>query len=143
MNAGLDVVYLDASVLVALLTEDALSHRAAALLANRLPVLVVSDFAGAEFASAMARRVRMGELGEAAAREALANFDAWTRRVAQRVELAPADVALATVFLRRLDLALRTPDALHIAIAQRLGAVLATFDESMATCARVLGTTVI
>jgi hypothetical protein len=44
--------------------------------------------------------------------------------------------------LRRLDLTLRTPDALNIAIAQRVGATLATFDAKMADAARALGTEV-
>ena len=143
LNARSDLVYLDTSVLVALLTDDALSDRADAMLANRLPVLLVSDFAGAEFASAVARRVRMGALGEAVAREVFANFDAWTRRATQLVEIAPVDVALAAVFLRRLDLTLRTPDALHIAAAQRLGACLATLDERMVACAQALGVAVV
>jgi len=37
-----------------------------------------------------------------------------------------ADVAAAAAFLRRLDLTLRTPDAPHIAIAQRIRAELLT-----------------
>jgi predicted nucleic acid-binding protein len=41
--------------------------------------------------------------------------------------------------MRRLDLTLRTPDALHIAISGRVGATLATFDEKMAAAARVVG----
>lgn len=45
----------------------------------------------------------------------------------------------AEAFLRRLDLTLRAPNALHIAMAQRTGAALVTFDERMAGCARVLG----
>jgi predicted nucleic acid-binding protein len=39
----------------------------------------------------------------------------------------------------RLDLTLRTPDAIHIAIARRLDATLVTFDQRMATNARALG----
>jgi predicted nucleic acid-binding protein len=41
--------------------------------------------------------------------------------------------------LRRLDLTLRTPDALNIAIAQRAGAAMATFDARMAEAAQALG----
>ena len=39
--------------------------------------------------------------------------------------------------MRRLDL--RTGDALNIAIAQRIGALLVTFDDEMAVNARLLG----
>jgi predicted nucleic acid-binding protein len=55
-------VYLDASVLVALLTSDPLTARADAYLRANAPVLIVSDFAAAEFASAIARRVRTAEM---------------------------------------------------------------------------------
>jgi uncharacterized protein len=49
--------YLDASVLVALLTDDALTARADTLFRTLAPIPVVSDFATAEFASALGRRV--------------------------------------------------------------------------------------
>lgn len=132
-------LYLDASVLVGLLVPDALSTRADALLRARRPVLLVSDFAAAEFASALSRRVRMGQLTSEKARTAFAGFDAWTAQKTRRVEIAAADVRAAEAFLRRLDLTLRAPDALHIAAAQRTGAALATFDERMAMAARALG----
>jgi hypothetical protein len=41
------------------------------------------------------------------------------------------------------DLPLLTPDALNIAIAQRVGAEILTFDKKMAVSARVLGSTVL
>ncbi|WP_119422650.1 type II toxin-antitoxin system VapC family toxin [Desertibaculum subflavum] len=133
-------LYLDASVLVALFTNDALSERADAFLRDAAPVTVlVSDFAGAELTSAIARRVRMAELSADDARIAFANFDAWSARAATRADMATADVAAASAFLRRLDLTLRTPDAINIAIAQRLGARLATFDLKMAVSATALG----
>src|SRR6516165_1483194 len=55
MNSNVEV-YLDASVLVALLTNDPLTGRADAFMRTKMPVLVVSDFAAVEFASAIARR---------------------------------------------------------------------------------------
>jgi hypothetical protein len=42
-------VYVDASVLVALFTDDALAIRADGFLRTRSPVVIVSDFAAAEF----------------------------------------------------------------------------------------------
>ena len=133
-------IYLDASVLVALFTNDPLSSRADAFLRQAAPVTVlVSDFAAAELASAIARRVRTRELTDDEARLAFATFDTWIGRAAVRAETTPPDVASATTFLRRLDLTLRTPDALNIAIAQRLRATLATFDIKMAACAMALG----
>ena len=136
-------VYLDASVIVAMFTDDPAGVRADAFLRAHFPVLLVSDFAAAEFASAMARQVRMGAIRAEAARRAFIVFDAWTARVAGRALTTPADVAAAAAFLRRLDLPLRTPDALNIAIAQRIGADLLTFDRKMAANARALGTKVL
>lgn len=131
-------LYLDASVLVALLTHDLLTSRAETLLRDHPQPLIVSDFAAAEFASALGRRVRSRELTADEARSAVATLDLWAARASQRVETTPRDVAVASAFLRRFDLTLRTPDALNIAIAERCGAALATFDVKMAAAARGL-----
>ena len=136
-------VYVDANVLVALFTDDPLTGRAETFLRNQSPRLIVSDFAAAEFASAIARRLRMKEIAPDGGREAFSNFDAWIARGSSRAQITSADVAGATAFLRRLDIALRAPDAIHIAIAQRLDADLLTFDDQMAAGARALGTTVL
>jgi predicted nucleic acid-binding protein len=102
-------------------------------------VLIVSDFAAAEFASAIARRVRMKQIVADDARGLFATFDAWTARETGRAQTTAADVTSAAAFLRRLDLTLRTADAVNIAIAQRIDADLFTFDETMAASARALG----
>jgi predicted nucleic acid-binding protein len=124
-------------------TDDPFADRADTFLRSHSPALVVSDFAAAEFASAMARHVRMRGVTPQAARRAFAVFDAWTARAAGRALTTSADVTAAAAFLRRLDLSLRTPDALNIAIAQRVGAELLTFDKNMAAAARALGTNVL
>ncbi|MEI9988490.1 MAG: PIN domain-containing protein [Rhizomicrobium sp.] len=72
---------------------------------------------------------------EAESRSAFANFDDWVRRKTTVVEMDHSNLIDAAAMLRRLDLTLRTPDAIHLAIAQRLGAELATFDQRMADCA--------
>jgi uncharacterized protein len=136
-------VYLDASVLVALFADDPRTDAATAILrANPRPP-IVSDFAAAEFASATARLVRMGDITAEGARAGFALFDVWVAQKAVRVETSAQDIAGAAAFIRRLDLTLRAPDAIHIAIAQRLDADLFTFDAAMAIAARALGTSVI
>jgi predicted nucleic acid-binding protein len=132
-------IYLDASVLIALFTEDPHSERADAFLQSHAPNVIVSDFAAAEFASVVARFVRTAELTAEAARQIFTDFDAWIARSAQSETTTAADVSAAESFLRRLDLTLRTPDAVHIAIAQRFGAALATFDNGMGSSAEALG----
>ncbi|HEX4765474.1 MAG TPA: type II toxin-antitoxin system VapC family toxin [Lichenihabitans sp.] len=135
--------YFDASVLVALLTEDALTTRAEAFIRDVAPIPVVSDFAAAEFASALARRVRTGEIEARHADQAFEVLDTWISRVVERAETTSSDVKVAETFLRRFDVNLRTPDALNIAIAKRVDAALVTFDEKMAAAASVIGSTVL
>jgi predicted nucleic acid-binding protein len=135
-------VYLDASVLVALLTDDPFTRRADAFLRENASVLIISDFAAAEFASVIARHVRTGDIMQNDAHIVFSTFDAWAARTAQRLEIRADDIAGATAFLRRLDLTLRAPDAINIAIAQRVGATLVTFDDKMIASARALGTPV-
>ncbi|MCC6946542.1 MAG: type II toxin-antitoxin system VapC family toxin [Bradyrhizobiaceae bacterium] len=132
-------VYLDASILVALFTNDAHTDRANALLRRHTPIVIVSDFAAAEFASAIARRVRTKDLTARQANICFSNFDVWTVEAAARAQTTNADISSAASYLRRLDLTLRTPDAIHIAIARRIDASLFTFDEQMADAGHKLG----
>jgi uncharacterized protein len=132
-------VYLDASVLVPLFMDDAFTARAERFFRSSPQLLNVSDIAAAEFAAALARRVRTGELLPERARAAYETFDAWVPGGAKWVEIISADVRAAERFIRRLDLPLRAPDAIHIAVAERLGAVLATFDDQMERSATALG----
>ena len=136
-------VYLDASVIVALLMVDALTARADAFFRANTPVLIVGDFAAIEFASAVARRVRTGNITADEARRGFSAFDAWVARATVREETSSADLRAAEAFLRRLDLSLRTADALNIASAQRMRASLVTFDSKMAATAGVLGIPVV
>ena len=135
-------VYLDASVIVALLTNDMLTDRARRFLQSQRLTLFISDYASAEVASVIARRVRTAELTAAEARAAFDSLDQWTQKFAKPVETISGDIALAAGFIRRLDLTLRAPDAINIAIARRLGIALATFDKGMAPCASALGVAV-
>jgi uncharacterized protein len=83
-------------------------------------------------------RCRMKILTVDEARDAFADFDMWIAKMVSS-ETGSPDIRAAESILRRLDLNLRAPDAIHIALAQRLGAELATFDTRMAECAQALG----
>ncbi|MGO8710884.1 MAG: PIN domain-containing protein [Rhizomicrobium sp.] len=58
------------------------------------------------------------------------------------VDMHAADARLANAFVRRCELMLRAPDALHLAISQRLNATLVTLDGRLASAARELGVSV-
>jgi hypothetical protein len=133
-------LYLDASFIVPLFVDQPpLTFRATSFLENDPPELIVSDFGAAEFASAIARLVRMDLITAHQAGRLFTDFDAWTAQVALRAEITTADVDAAAASIRRLDLNLRTPDAMHVAVARRIGAALATFDDRMAENAVALG----
>ena len=135
-------LYIDANVLVALFTGDALSERAASLVAAQSDPFIVSDVAALEFASAVARMVRAKVLSMKAARETFADFDAWIVG-AELAKLAPTDVDAASAIVRRLDINLHGADAIHVAIALRMGAGLITLDNKMRANARKLGLAVV
>lgn len=132
-------LYLDASVLVALFVTDPAAPRAEVFLLEHPAITVVSDFGAAEFSSAVARRVRMRDLTKGEGRLVFANFDDWIARSTSRENVMAVDIVSAERILRRLDVNLRTPDAIHLAIARRLDAVLVTFDRAVAVAARALG----
>lgn len=68
-------VYLETLTLLALQSDDALFSRAERFLRDCDPTIVVSDFAKAEFASGVARRVQLQVTTATDAREAFAAFD--------------------------------------------------------------------
>jgi len=132
-------VYLDAGILVSTLSLDALTPKTEAALRKLSGVVVVSDFGGAEFSSAIGKRVRTGQISVREARSALNAYDEWVSSRADLVVSTPADVAACDAYLRRLDLPLRTPDGLHIAIASRVGASILSFDKQLLASAKKLG----
>ena len=76
------------------------------------------------------------------ARNTFALFDSWRERSADEVAVTSADVRAASTIIRRLDLNLRAPDGINLAIALRVGASVATFDRRMAENAVALGLTI-
>jgi len=132
-------IYLDASVIVALFTEDHFTDRATTLLASKADAVIVSDFAGLEFSSVIARFVRTRSINEEQARAVLSDFDNWSKTACQRVVTQGSAISRADAFLRRRETTLRTADAINIAIAESLGASLMTFDDKMSAAASVLG----
>jgi predicted nucleic acid-binding protein len=135
-------VCFDASALVALFVGDEFGERAEQYIADHNPTILVSDFAAVEFASAVSRLVRMQLLSRSAAEGVFIDFDAWRRGSTTAIDVGAEDLAAAQAFLRRLEFNLRAGDAIHIGVAQRAQAALATFDRRMAEVASVLGVAV-
>jgi uncharacterized protein len=130
--------YLDASVLLPTLIEEAVSPAVRAYLRSAGQELLVSDFAVAEVASGISRLVRMRTLDTAGAIARLEDFEIWRAATTGPADLHAADARLAYLFARRFELTLRTPDAVHLAMARRLDATLVTLDQRLARAAATL-----
>jgi predicted nucleic acid-binding protein len=131
--------YLDASVLLPMLIAEPGSAAVDAFMQFASDELVVSEFAAAEVASAISRLVRTDRLAADDASARLADFDAWRAAATDDVELNAADVRLANLYVRRFELMLRAPDALHAAVCRRAGLELITMDRRLALAADALG----
>jgi uncharacterized protein len=134
-------VYLDASVVVSLFVNDVHTDRAQAWLA-RGDTPVLSRWTIAEFSSALARLRRLGVLDYEQQRGAEEAFDAWMVLLGPPVAITDQDFIEAR-YLCRGDGAIRTPDALHLCVVQRLGISFLTFDAAQADVARRQGVDVV
>jgi uncharacterized protein len=131
--------YLDTSVLLPTLVAEPSTESVYDYLGAINQELLISDFAAAEVASALSRLIRMRLLTDADASARLADFDAWRAAMSLLVDIRAADARLAYIYVRRFELGLRAPDALHLAITRRLDATLVTLDGRLAIAARELG----
>ena len=134
--------YLDASVLMPTLVQEPGTAVIKAYLVGTRQELLISDFAAAEVASGLSRLARMNVLDAADASARLGDFEIWRAATSSSVDIHAADVRLAYAFVRRFDLMLRAPDALHLAIARRLDVTLITLDRRLVKAAGELGITV-
>ena len=132
-------VYLDASVILPTLIEETASALVDRFIEQLDDDLIISEFAAAEVASALSRLVRAGLLDREDASRRLSDFDAWRAAAARDLDLQASDVRLANVFVRRFDLMLRAPDALHAAACRREDHLLVTLDKRLASAALELG----
>jgi predicted nucleic acid-binding protein len=131
--------YLDASVVVPNLVEEAGSEIVRAFIAQREPDLVVSALVALETSSALSRLARMGLIATDTAHRSLMRFDTWRAPYAGSHVFGPADFELADACVRRFELGLRGPDALHAAMCLRLGHTLVTLDRRLTVAASGLG----
>jgi len=130
---------MDASAVLPMLLTEPASAAVMRFLNSDDRTLVVSEFAAAEVASALSRLVRMRGLDTAVANAHLADFDAWRAGFTVDLDIQPADLRLANSFVRRFELGLRAPDAVHLAACRRGDHCLVTLDQRLAGAAARLG----
>jgi predicted nucleic acid-binding protein len=133
-------LYLDTSVLVAMLTAEADGQQVEEWLRSRGPEeLLVSDWVIAEFSAALSRKLRMRQIDVAQRAGAHAEFSQICSRSATVLEISRYHFRTAARFADDHVSALRGGDALHLAVAFEYGATLCTLDRRLAEAGPPLG----
>ena len=135
------MLYFDTSFLAPLILPEATSESVADFFGALPPRdLAVSHWTRVEFASLLAREVRMGGLDPVAAREADSQFEAIVRESFILLLPNPDDFDRARDCLNRYATGLRAADALHLAIAWNRGSeAIYSLDKRMIAAGRTLG----
>ncbi|MDP2795123.1 MAG: type II toxin-antitoxin system VapC family toxin [Sulfurisoma sp.] len=134
------MIYLDTSFLTPLFRAEPVSERIGNFLAAQPPgTLAISQWTRVEFASVMARDVRMKILDASTARKLVKEFDALADDSLHVLIPAAADFDLARDFVVEFATRLRGPDALHLAIARNNGVEeILTLDDGLLFAAKKL-----
>ena len=132
--------YLDTSVLVAALTREERTEEMQHWLVQQPPEeLVVSDWTITEFSAALAMKVRMRQLDEAARADVLNVFTAIIAESMTVLSVTRADFSTAAHLANQYGLGLRAGDALHLGIASRTGQPVISLDRTLVKAALAAG----
>ena len=134
------MLYLDTSLLVAALTNEAETARMQRWL-GRLPEdeLAISDWVTTEFSSALSIKLRTGQIGAAHRADALAIFTRLATDSFTVVPVSRLQFRTAARFVEQHALGLRAGGALHLAICADHGATLCTLDQRLSEAGSALG----
>lgn len=130
---------LDTSVIVAFYIPEAISGRVQRLFSSGTP-LAINSLVEVEFASAVARRVRMRSISHDDGRLVLEEFALHVRENLYAFNPVTQEAfTLAGEWLGSLRTSLRTLDALQLAMAHVNDLSFMTADKALAKAARELG----
>lgn len=115
------------------LTRAAATERMQIWLGDQTPgSLMISDWVGTEFSSALSIKLREGHIDLSRRADALAMFGRLARESFAVVAVSVAQFRTAARFADQHGLGLRAGDALHLAICADHGATLCTLDRRLA-----------
>jgi predicted nucleic acid-binding protein len=134
------MLYLDTSLLVAVLTHEARTGEMQEwLAAQAVDELIVSDWVVTEFSSALSVKVRTAQLSPAHRAEALALFTSLVDASLTVLPVTRLDFRTAARFADQHETGLRAGDALHLAICANHGPRLQSLDGRLVRAAEALG----
>lgn len=139
MGRGIDMVYVDTSLLVPLFLNEPHSAAAASWYAREKSELVAAAWCIPEFASALGIKQRTGAIDAQQAQGAWTRFERMVAADLRLLPVAPVDFHRAAELVLHAPSALRAGDALHLACAEAAGAThMATLDDVLSRNAQRL-----
>lgn len=133
------MLYLDTNIIAAYYCPEAMSRRVETFLLKQSDRLAISQLTEVELVSAISRKVREKTMTPKDGKRVTAQFEKHLREgFFEKVLLTTLHYQKAKEWLKRFDTALRTLDALHLAVSDCERAPIVSLDKKLLASAQRL-----